>query len=58
MLFKENGYQIIRGFLEPDFANFINQYFFTRINAGQAIIGDCQAPNSYGFYGDPSPDIL
>ena len=40
MTFKEEGYQIIRGFLEPDFVKFINQYFFTRINAGKVKIGD------------------
>ena len=58
MSFKEEGYQIIRGFLEPDFVKFINQYFFTRINAGQALIGDDQAPNSYIFYGDPLMDTI
>ena len=58
MSFKEEGYQIIRGFLEPDFTKFINQYFFTRINAGQAVIGDNQAPNSYSFYGDPLMDTI
>ena len=58
MSFKEDGYQIIRGFLEPDFVKFINQYFFTRINAGQAVIGDMQAPNSYSFYGDPLMDTI
>ena len=58
MTFKQEGYQIIRGFLEPDFVKFINQYFFTRINAGQAVIGDGQAPNSYIFYGDPLMDTI
>ena len=58
MTFKEEGYQIIRGFLEPDFVKFINQYFFTRINAGHALIGDIQAPNSYIFYGDPLMDTI
>lgn len=58
MSFKEDGYKIIRGFLEPDFVAFINQYFFTRINAGQAVIGDTQAPNSYVFYGDPLMDTI
>lgn len=58
MSFKEDGYKIIRRFLEPDFVAFINQYFFTRINAGQAQIGDIQAPNSYIFYGDPLMDTI
>ena len=58
MTFKEEGYQIIRGFLEPDFVKFINQYFFTRINAGQSVIGDNQAPNCHYFYGDPLMDTI
>jgi hypothetical protein len=58
MSFKENGYYIIRGFLEPDFVNFIQQYFFNRINAGQSTLGDAQAPNSYSFYGDPLMDTI
>jgi len=58
MSFIEDGYKIIPGFLDSDFVNFINQYFFTRINAGQAVVGDVQAPNSYIFYGDPLMDTI
>jgi hypothetical protein len=58
MTFKDDGYYIIRNFLEPDFVAFINQYFFTRINAGQAKLGDSQAPKSYIFYGDPLMDTI
>lgn len=58
MSFKEKGYHVIRNFLDPDFVAFINQYFFTRINAGQAILGDDQSPNSYSFYGDPLMDTI
>ena len=58
MSFKEKGYHVIRNFLEPDFVAFINQYFFTRINAGQAELGDPQAPNTYIFYGDPLMDTI
>lgn len=58
MSFKQDGYRIIRGFLDRDFVNFIQQYFFTRINAGQSEIGDPQAPNSYSFYGDPLMDTI
>jgi hypothetical protein len=58
MSFKEKGYYIIRDFLDPNFVSFINQYFFTRINAGQAVLGDEQAPNSYIFYGDPLMDTI
>ena len=58
MSFKENGYYIIRNFLDPDFVAFINQYFFTRINSGQSQLGDLQSPNSYVFYGDPLIDTI
>ena len=58
MSFKENDYHIIREFLEPNFVAFINQYFFTRINSGQAVLGDMQAPNAYCFYGDPLMDTI
>jgi hypothetical protein len=58
MNFKENGYYVIRNFINEDFVEFINQYFFTRINAGQAQLGDGQAPNSYIFYGDPLMDTI
>jgi hypothetical protein len=58
MNFKEDGYHIIRNFLNKDFVEFINQYFFTRIIAGQSELGDGQAPNSYIFYGDPLVDTI
>jgi hypothetical protein len=58
MSFKENGFYVIENFLDDDFVKFINQYFFTRINAGQATLGDPQAPNSYSFYGDPLMDTI
>jgi len=58
MKFNEQGYFIIRNFLEPDFVQFIQSYFFTRINAGQAITGDIQSPHSYLFYGDPLMDTI
>lgn len=58
MNFKEDGYYIIRNFISKDFVDFINQYFFTRINAGHSELGDSQAPNSYVFYGDPLMDTI
>jgi hypothetical protein len=53
MSFRETGYEIIRNFLEPEFVSFIQEYFFVRIKAQQARVGDVQAPFSYSFYGDP-----
>lgn len=58
MTFKENGFQVVANFLDTDFVQFIQQYFFTRINAGDATLGDRQAPNSYIFYGDPLMDTI
>lgn len=52
MNFKENGYQVIRNFLEPEFVKFIQEYFFVRINAQQSLVDD-QAHFSYSFYADP-----
>ncbi len=53
MNFNKDGYYVIRNFLEDNFVNFIQSYFFTRINAGQATLGDDQAPNCFYFYSDP-----
>lgn len=58
MSFKEDGYFIIRNFLEDDFVKFIQSYFFIRIDSGEAILGDDQAPNSFSFYGDPLMDTI
>lgn len=58
MSFSEQGFFIVRNFLEPNFVEFVQAYFFTRINAGQAIEGDAQAPHSYIFYGDPLMDTI
>ena len=58
IMFKEKGYQIIKNFLDEDFTLFIQSYFYTRIRAGQAILGDIQAPNSFVFYGDPLMETI
>ena len=59
-MFKEKGYEIVRNFLDKDsdFIEFIQSYFYTRLRAGQATLGDIQAPNSYFFYGDPLMDTI
>ena len=51
--FEKNGFFIVRNFLEKDFIDFIQQYFFLRIKAGHSKSGDEQAPGSYPFYSDP-----
>jgi hypothetical protein len=52
MTFKKYGFEVVKNFLEPDFVEFIQQYFFLRIKSEQAILGDDQAPNSYYLYSD------
>jgi len=53
MTFKENGYQIVRNFIDEEFCLFIQDYFHLRIKAGHADTNDKQAPFSYSFYSDP-----
>jgi hypothetical protein len=52
MTFKENSYQIIKNFLEPDFVLFIQDYFALKINAGTSIMDEGQVYGSHSFYGD------
>lgn len=53
MTFKENGYQIVRNFIDEEFCLFIQDYFHLRIKAGHATVGDNQATFAYSFYSDP-----
>jgi len=53
MTFKEKGYEVVRNFLDEDFLKFIQEYFYLRIRAGHAKLGDEQAHNAFSFYGDP-----
>ena len=50
--FKENGYLVIPNFIEENFLEFIQQYFYLRVMAGEAELSDHQAPFGYSFYGD------
>lgn len=58
MTFQKKGYQIIRNFLESDFVDFIQHYFFIRISAEQYEDNDPQAPFSHSFYGDPLMETI
>ena len=53
MTFENKGYQIIKNFLEPQFVEFIQHYFYIRISAEQSEKNDSQAPLSHSFYADP-----
>lgn len=58
MEFQDSGFYIVRNFLELDFVKFIQNYFHTRICAGQYQKIDPQAPFSFSFYGDPLMDTI
>lgn len=58
MTFKQNGFQVVKNFLDQDFLDFIQHYFFVRISAGQSTTDDKQAPLSHSFYGDPLMDTI
>lgn len=51
--FKENGFYVVKNFLEKDFINFIQEYFFVRIKSGQDDKGDFQIVQAKSFYADP-----
>jgi hypothetical protein len=52
MEFSDNGYQVIKNFLEPDFVQFIQDYFSMKINCGDVSLEDPQAKGSYTWYSD------
>lgn len=56
--FLKDGYFVVRNFLEKDFVEFIQHYFFVRIQSGQYVKEDPQAALSRSFYGDPLMDSL
>lgn len=58
MTFQDKGYQIFRNFVDPDFVDFVQHYFFVRITAGHADPIDDQAPFSYPFYADPLVETI
>jgi hypothetical protein len=58
MTFEQNGYKIIRNFLEPQFVEFIQHYFYIRISADDSKKLDGQAPFSYSFYSDPLVETI
>jgi len=53
MSFKENGYLVIRNFLDKDFLDFVQDYFFIRVKSGKSSKNDSQVPGAYCFYSDP-----
>jgi hypothetical protein len=56
--FNQNKYLVVKGFLDLEFVKFAQSYFKTRIQAGEAALGDTQAPRSFVFYGDPLVETI
>ena len=60
-MFKEKGYEVVKGFLEPGFIEFIHEYVYTKIRGGtdaHVAYGDMQSPNSFALYGDALMDTI
>jgi hypothetical protein len=57
-MFEEKGYQVVKNFLNEDFLEFIQQYFYIKLKSGQTQFGDLQAPNSYVFKNDTLMDTI
>ena len=60
-MFKEKGYEVVKGFLEPGFIEFIHEYVYTKIRGGvdaHVAYGDPQSPNSFALYGDALMDTV
>jgi hypothetical protein len=58
MNFNENNFQIIRNFIEPDFVEFIQDYFSMKINAGDVSFEDQQVVGSYEWYSDTLTETI
>jgi len=58
MTFKKNKYLIVRNFLDKEFLDFIQDYFFIRAKSGVADRNDTQAPGSFSFYADPLVETI
>jgi len=58
MSFKEDGYIVIPNFIEQNFAEFIQQYFFIKVQSGNVDYGSIQAPKSYEIYSDALADTI
>lgn len=55
---KQNGFQIVKSFLELDFVEFIQDYFSLKINSNKFDLKDNQVPFSYEFYGDTITETI
>ena len=54
----KNGYEVVKNFITPSFADYLKNYFTLIAENGECIEGDYQAPDSHCIYGDPAFDTL
>ena len=55
-LFQDQGFQKVKGYINPYFSLFLRNYFTLRVQ-NDKLGGDEQAPNSHCVYGDPAFDM-
>jgi len=55
-LFQDQGFQKVKGYINPYFSQFLRNYFTLRVQ-NDKLGGDPQAPNSHCVYGDPAFDM-
>jgi hypothetical protein len=58
MTFKDNGFQVIKNFLEPDFVEFIQDYFAMKANCGDFNSDTPQVVGSYEWYSDAMAETI
>lgn len=58
MSFKQKKYLIVKNFLDKQFLDFAQDYFFLRAKSGQSDRNDPQAPGSFAFYSDPLSETI
>ena len=53
----KNGYEVVKNFIEPSFADYLKNYFTIISQNGLCKRGDGQVPKSYCIYGDAAFDL-
>ena len=56
ILFQEQGFQKVKGFIPSFFSTYLRNYFTLKVQ-NDGLGGDEQAPNSHCVYGDPAFDM-
>lgn len=58
-LYEDKGFEVVKGFIPPFFAQYLRNYFdLLRINGQIPNNGDAQVQDSLGIYGDPAFETL